>query len=138
MVFADCGPRISLSRRICLLTLLVVVAGRFVPAAVRAEAQEDQTLQLRERRQTLVDSGPRRPFRGLRVRVHTDGSKIHADGAKTEDATPQCSSPLVSYSGGPVISNVQVVVVYWNSNVNATAQANLPAETREAQAFKRQ
>jgi len=52
MVFADCGRRISLSRRICLLTLLVVVAGRFVPAAVRAEAQEDQTLQLRERRQT--------------------------------------------------------------------------------------
>jgi hypothetical protein len=46
---------------------------------------------------------------------------------KPENATPQCANPNIKYYGGPVMSNVQVVLVYWNSNVNATAQAELPA-----------
>lgn len=32
----------------------------------------------------------------------------------------------LAYYGGPVISNVQIVVVYWNSNVDPTMQAQMP------------
>ena len=32
----------------------------------------------------------------------------------------------LSYYGGPVVSNVQVVVVYWGANVNAQTLANIP------------
>jgi hypothetical protein len=32
----------------------------------------------------------------------------------------------VVYFGGPVISNAQIVVVDWNSNVNTSTQAALP------------
>ena len=39
---------------------------------------------------------------------------------------PICSSPHVSYFDGPLISNVHVVPVFWNSNVNFQVMANLP------------
>jgi hypothetical protein len=66
----------------------------------------------------LVQAEPARHFHGLRVKVHTDG-------APHPNATVQCESPEVIYFGGPVISNVQIVVVYWNSSVNSAAQAGL-------------
>jgi len=53
-------------------------------------------------------------------------SRTHIRGASKKDYNVTCLDPQVSYFGGPVISNVQVVVVFWNSNVNSTAQANLP------------
>jgi hypothetical protein len=43
-----------------------------------------------------------------------------------QPVTPQCVAPDLSYFGGPVISNAQVVLVYWNSDVSTTAQADLP------------
>jgi hypothetical protein len=39
--------------------------------------------------------------------------------------TPTCSHPNPLYYGGPVISNVQVVPVMWNSDVNAAITANI-------------
>ncbi len=39
--------------------------------------------------------------------------------------TPTCPSPSLSYFGGPVVSDVQVVPVLWNSNVNAEIGANI-------------
>ena len=40
--------------------------------------------------------------------------------------SPVCASPKLSYFGGPILSQVQIVPVFWNSNVNAQVQANLP------------
>ena len=42
------------------------------------------------------------------------------------DVTPVCNSPKVSYFGGPLVSNAQVIPVFWNSAVNAEVKANMP------------
>jgi hypothetical protein len=39
--------------------------------------------------------------------------------------TPSCSSPKLSYFGGPVVSNVQVVPVLWGNYVNSQITANI-------------
>jgi hypothetical protein len=41
-------------------------------------------------------------------------------------ASPTCSSPLLSYFGGPIVQSPVIVSVFWNGNVNATLQANIP------------
>jgi Bacterial Ig-like domain (group 3) len=41
------------------------------------------------------------------------------------DLTPACSNPKLSYFGGPVVSNVQVVPVLWSSNVNSQVSSNI-------------
>lgn len=41
------------------------------------------------------------------------------------DVSPICPNPKPLYYGGPVISNVHVVPVLWNSNVNAAIGANI-------------
>src|SRR5271168_3502135 len=66
-------------------------------------------------------------FRPNRSRPHIRVKRPRQAGALQANVDPQCSTPDVSYFGGPVISNAQVVVVYWNSSVNATLQADLPA-----------
>jgi hypothetical protein len=80
--------------------------------------------------------GPKRQFQRMRrkrplsadpsgqLRVQT--FKVRQDGEPQPNATPNCPDPEVTYFGGPVISNAQIVVVYWNSNVNSAAQAALP------------
>jgi len=62
------------------------------------------------------------PSGQLRVRT----VKVRPDGKPQPNVDAQCDSPEVIYFGGPVISNSQIVVVYWNSNVNSAAQAALP------------
>jgi hypothetical protein len=37
--------------------------------------------------------------------------------------TPTCASPHGSYFGGPILSQVEIVPVFWNSNVNAQLTA---------------
>ncbi len=89
--------------------LLIVLLGFFSAAA--AQVQEESWLR-----------GPRfRPLHSAR-RLHIK----RAHPPRTPNATPNCSDPTVTYFGGPVMSNAQIVVVYWNSNVNTTAQTNLP------------
>jgi hypothetical protein len=40
-------------------------------------------------------------------------------------ATPQCANPRLFYYGGPLLQNPVIIAVFWNSNVNATIQANI-------------
>jgi hypothetical protein len=62
--------------------------------------------------------------RPLKFKPHIRIKRLHPPGAPV---AAQCASPLLGYFGGPVISNAQIVLVYWNSNVSTTAQADLPA-----------
>jgi hypothetical protein len=128
MPFLICAQSNSLSLCKSSFLLPVLMAAVLSPATIRAQAlqadlsptqaQQDQPFHLRERRETLLEPDTTRRFRGRRL-------KVDAHKARPENAPPQCTSPEVSYVGGPVISNIQIVVVYWNSNVDATAQANL-------------
>jgi hypothetical protein len=107
------------------VSLPVVLAGLLFPAAMFAQASQEDPgqLQLRLRsRQTLVDRDPARPthrVRGMHYRVNA----FNAAGALSNNVTPQCASPQVSYFGGPVISNVQPVAVFWSSAVNSQLTA---------------
>jgi hypothetical protein len=49
-----------------------------------------------------------------------------ANGVHPENTTPTCRSPKVSYYGGPVISNVQPIAVFWGNSVNSAIVANMP------------
>jgi len=42
------------------------------------------------------------------------------------NVTPVCKSPSVSYFGGPVIANVEVVPVFYGPLVNSQLVANMP------------
>ncbi len=57
------------------------------------------------------------------VAMHEPGEVRRRPGALA--GTPTCPSPKLSYFGGPVVSNVQVVPVFWGSAVNARVKANL-------------
>jgi hypothetical protein len=87
-----------------------------------AAAQVQDLDQLWRPKRQLQSVRPTRPRPGIRVLP----VKARHDGTPQPNVTAQCDSPEVNYFGGPVISNAQIVVVYWNSNVNATAQAGLP------------
>jgi hypothetical protein len=69
---------------------------------------------------------PTRRLHGVRYKAEVAGTRP-ANASISASFPATCGSPHASYFGGPVISNVQIVVVYWNSNVNSTAQADLPA-----------
>lgn len=73
----------------------------------------------------------------MRLGVKTadaDGLTLHSRdplGVRRFSA-PGCShTPSFQYFGGPVISNAEVVAVYWNSGVNAEAQSLLPQFYRD-------
>ena len=51
--------------------------------------------------------------------------RYNPGGAVSPKGTPTCSSPQLSYYDGPIISNVYVVPVFWNSNVNASIVENI-------------
>lgn len=40
-------------------------------------------------------------------------------------ATAQCANPRLFYFGGPLLQSPVIIAVFWNSNVNATLQANI-------------
>ena len=40
--------------------------------------------------------------------------------------TPTCSSPKLTYFGGPLLQQPIIVPVFWNNTVNATLQASIP------------
>jgi len=104
--------RVSLSAsRLFLACLLIALLGLFSTAAAQLQDQLSQPRQQSRRLQSV---------RGIHIKRNRPA------GAVQPNAEPQCNSPDVSYFGGPVISNAQIVVVYWNSNVNAAAQAGLP------------
>src|SRR5271154_3003516 len=92
--------------------LLVALLGFFGTAAAQLQDQLSQPRGQSQRLQSV---------RRIPIEPH------HPRGAFQPNVDPQCEAPLVSYFGGPVISNAQIVVVYWNSNVNAAAQAGIPA-----------
>src|SRR5271169_4711913 len=88
--------------------LLITSLGFSSTAA--AQVQEESWL-------TWQQSRPKRSRPHIRIkRPHPEGAQV----------TAQCASPEVTYFGGPVISNAQIVLVYWNSKVSTTAQADLP------------
>jgi hypothetical protein len=71
----------------------------------------------------LQDTAPPAPGpRRIQYRVGYGPSSLAANGS-TYPA--QCNSPQLTYFGGPVISNAQVVAVFWSSNVNPTIQQNI-------------
>jgi hypothetical protein len=62
--------------------------------------------------------------RPLQIKRFYPKGKRYRPGNATNSA-PVCNSPLLSYFGGPVTSNVQVVPVFWNLRVNALIQTNI-------------
>jgi hypothetical protein len=101
----------------CLLTAAACLLS-FMPAQAQVDSPSLFEPGSRPFR-SLVPDQEARHIRNFRYKVRVPGS-IHSN------ATAQCQSPDVIYFGGPVISNVQIVVVYWNSSVNATAQTGIP------------
>jgi hypothetical protein len=85
-----------------------LLAGIFVLAqvfAVKAPAQD-----------SLAPLSPQPP----RVQMKA----FRTNGRRPQTAA--CSTPQLTYYGGPVVCNANVVVVYWNSDVNSIAQSGLP------------
>jgi hypothetical protein len=93
-----------------LFVMTAVVLG--VLGAATAQEQQNPTSAHARRWQ---------PVRTIRVQPR------RPKGANARGAVvPACSSPKLSYFDGPLLSNAQVVPVFWNSNVDSEVQANLP------------
>lgn len=101
----------------CLLTAAACLLS-YMPAQAQADSPSLFEQGSRPFR-SLVPDREARHIRNFRYKVRTPGS-AHSN------VTAQCESPEVIYFGGPVISNVQIVVVYWNSSVNSAAQTGMP------------
>src|SRR5271154_5015112 len=112
-VVTGCGRsrRAPSTSRLFLAGLLVASLGFLGTAAAQLQDQLSQPRRQSQRLQSV---------RRIPIEPHRTG------GALQTNVDPQCNSPLVSYFGGPVISNTQIVGVYWNSNVNAAAQPGRP------------
>jgi len=95
--------------RAFLASLLTAALGFF--SAAPARAQLDQASRPEQQ------SEPSKPVRP----IHIVPFVTHPG----EQNGPQTSAHL-NYYGGPVVSNVQVVVVYWGANVNSEIIANIP------------
>jgi len=65
-----------------------------------------------------------------RLGAHIMPLRVPASGVHRA-SSPICNSPSLSYYGGPVTSNVQIVLVNWNSDVASTVQQNMPAFYQE-------
>ncbi len=66
------------------------------------------------------------PSQRLQIRRYRPGVRRRHPGiGVSPQNTPTCDSPKLSYFDGPVISNVQVVPVFWNSDVNSAIQTNI-------------
>jgi hypothetical protein len=94
--------------RLFLAGLLTALLGAV--SIVPALAQQDQTSQPGQQSQP---SAPVRPIHIVPFITHPGEST-------------QQSGAHLSYYGGPVISNIQVVVVYWGANVNSEIIAKIP------------
>lgn len=88
--------------------LLTVMLGYF--SVVPAQAQQDQAAQ------PAQQSEPSKPVRPIHIVPFITHPGQNA---------PQTGAHL-SYYGGPVISNVQVIAVYWGANVNSEIPAKIP------------
>ena len=66
------------------------------------------------------------PSQRLQIRRYHPGvRRYHPGMGEGPQATPICNSPQLSYFGGPVVSNIQVVPVFWNSDVNNLIKTNI-------------
>jgi hypothetical protein len=66
------------------------------------------------------------PSQRLQIRRYHPGvPRYHPGMGEGPQATPICNSPQLSYFGGPVVSNIQVVPVFWNSDVNNLIKTNI-------------
>jgi hypothetical protein len=94
-------------------------AGFSVPVQAQEEHIDAGQLPLRSR-PTLVEPEPAKRIRGVHYKANTIATtgKRHTQGA-SPNVSPTCSNPQLSYFGGPVISNVQSVVVFWGAYVNS-------------------
>src|SRR5579863_1017098 len=100
-----------LNPRLTQVLVSIALVSVWIGLPARAQnAEPSQKVRL-SRRQPLVPPEP----------AQRD-ARVLAKGAVHANAT-SCN---LSYYGGPVVSNVEVAVVYWNFGVDATAQANLP------------
>jgi hypothetical protein len=95
--------------RLFLAGLLTVALA--IVSIVPAQAQQDQASQPGQQSEP---STPVRPIHIVPFITHPPGQNA-----------PQTGVHL-SYYGGPVISNIQIVVVYWGANVNSEIIAKIP------------
>ena len=115
-------------RRYCLLPLCFVL-GLMAPALVLAQSSPASP-------NTAVFAGKGGNATERLTRIYPLGPKnrksgrgVHPDAAGTTSlagATATTGGPDLQYYGGPVISNVQVVVVYWGNNVSNVATSGIP------------
>ncbi len=107
-------------------SLLALVFAPMLCLPVVAAAQQDQQFQLRARDRSLVapdpTPAPAKPFHGVRYKAQVVGQKKRVRG---ESVPYQCNvHPNLQYFGGPVITNVQPITVFWSQNVNAALTPN--------------
>jgi hypothetical protein len=99
--------KFSVMRGVTVLGLGGIVAIAAAPTAASAEIETSSSA-----------ATPRAPFPGAlaRARVGGTGGSI--------PTTASCGK--ATYMGGPVISNVQVVAVFWSSSVDSVVTGNMP------------
>jgi len=113
------------------LTFLFVLAGLLFPATEWAQTPPEgpPQFQLQPRsRQSLVEPDPAPPTHRIHgVKYKFNAGRIdnqgNSAGLLSNNTAPTCSSPRLSYFNGPVVSNVQSVVIFWGSEVNSQLTA---------------
>jgi hypothetical protein len=104
---SSAGSSVSSNAPRMLICLLAAILGFLVAAP--AQAQQAQPSQ------PVAQSQPAKPLHIVRMKDNSSPVNTSAP-----------AGAHLSYYGGPVISNVHVVVVYWGTGVYATAQSDLP------------
>jgi hypothetical protein len=100
--------RMSVVRGVTVLGLGAIVGIVAAPTVASASAETRARAEM-----------PRVPFPGALAK----SDRVGANG-QTPVTTSSCGKAV--YMGGPVISNVQVVVVFWSSSVDSVVTGNMP------------
>lgn len=129
---ASFSSRLSFLR---LSALVALAALTTAPPGARAQQPDAAASALqnpsgpiaRESLQDPLSPEMRAPARS-RLSLHYKVNVVGASAARPavrNSVTPTCNSPRLSYFGGPVISHVQTVAVFWSSDVNSQVQSNM-------------
>ncbi len=101
--------RIGVMRGATVLGLGGLVAIAAAPTAARADTEAQ-----------IVEVRPPAPFHGALARTVPNG------GGTPTPTTPAASCGKFPYDGGPVISNVKIVAVFWTSAVDSLVKTTMP------------
>jgi len=107
------------SRHLARLFFFVVTLAAVLAAAIKIEAQSTPA--------STQSMGPQSLLLPQTPAIRRYGVMVKRSAASSSSGTitPACNSPKLSYFSGPVISNVQVVPVFWGNYVNSQITGNI-------------